>query len=57
MLTFFDAKITKSSGVVQGRCKARKFFWHNTVTYDDGSTDTADLTQKCKRKKRHKHHG
>jgi len=48
MLTKFDATISKSSKVVTARCKSSKFLWHNVVTYDDGSKDTADLTQACK---------
>jgi hypothetical protein len=47
MLTSFGAIINKSSKVVTARCKASKFLWHNKVTYDDGTTDTADLSQKC----------
>jgi hypothetical protein len=52
MITQFDANITKSSGVVRARCKAKKFLWKREVTYTDGSTDTATLSQKCKRKKK-----
>jgi hypothetical protein len=48
MLTKFDTTISKASKVVTARCKASKFLWHNKVTYDDGSTDVADLSQKCK---------
>jgi hypothetical protein len=51
MLTLFDATISKSSKVVSARCKAKKFLFHNVVTYDDGTTDTADLSQACKVKK------
>jgi hypothetical protein len=51
MLTSFGADISKSSKVVTARCKAKKFLWHNVVTYDDGTTDTADLSQSCKVKK------
>jgi hypothetical protein len=51
MLTRFDTTIERKTGVVLGRCKDKKFRFHNVVTYDDGTTDTADLTQKCKRKK------
>jgi hypothetical protein len=52
MITQFDTDITKSSGVVRARCKAKKFLWKREVTYTDGSTDTATLSQKCKRKKK-----
>ena len=51
MLTSFGAKISKGSKVVTGVCKASKFLWHNKVTYDDGSTDVADASQKCTVKK------
>jgi hypothetical protein len=51
MLTRFDTTIKKSSKVVVARCKAKNFLFHNVVTYDDGTTDTADLKQPCKRKK------
>jgi hypothetical protein len=51
MLTKFDALITKASKTVSARCKAKEFLWHNVVTYDDGTTDEADLSQKCKQKK------
>jgi hypothetical protein len=50
MLTSFDADISKKSKVVSANCKAKEFLWHNVVTYDDGTTDTADLSQPCKRK-------
>ena len=51
MLTKFDATISKKSKTVTARCKSSKFLWHNVVTYDDGSKDTADLSQSCKVKK------
>ena len=51
MLTRFDSTISKASKVVTARCKASKFLFHNVVTYDDGTKDTADLTQKCTVKK------
>ncbi len=50
MLTLFDSTISKSSKVVSGRCKAKKFLWKRTVTYDDGTKETVELSQKCKRK-------
>jgi hypothetical protein len=50
MITEFNAKITRSSKVVQARCKSRKFRWLRQVTYSDGSTETATLQQRCKRK-------
>jgi hypothetical protein len=54
MITQFNANITKSSGVVRARCKAKKFLWKREVTYEDSSTDTATLSQKCKKKKKKK---
>jgi hypothetical protein len=51
MLTSFNADISKGSKVVSAVCKAKKFLWHNVVTYDDGTTDTADTSQACKVKK------
>ena len=54
MITQFDTDITKSSGVVTARCKAKKFLWKREVTYADNSTDTATLSQKCKGKKKKK---
>jgi hypothetical protein len=54
MITEFNTNISKSSGVVRARCKAKKFLWRRVVTYDDGTTDTATLSQKCKKKKKKK---
>jgi hypothetical protein len=50
-LSLFNAKITKKSKTVVGRCKAKKFRWKATWVYDDGSSDTDTTSQKCKRKK------
>ncbi len=50
MITKFNANIEKKSKVATARCKAKKFLFLREVTYDDGSTETAELTQKCKRK-------
>ena len=50
MITKFNATITKSSGGVLARCKANRFLWQRRVTYNDGSTETAELEQKCSRK-------
>lgn len=51
MITSFGSTITKSSGAVLARCKAKKFLWQRRTTYNDGSMDTATTEQKCKRKK------
>jgi hypothetical protein len=51
MLTLFDTTIPKSTKGVLGRCKASKFYWRNDTTYDDGTTDSAELSQPCKQKK------
>jgi hypothetical protein len=52
MITQFDTDISKKSGVVLARCKAKKFFWKREVTYTDGTSETATLSQKCKGKKK-----
>lgn len=51
LLTSFNATIERDSKVVSARCKDKKFLWKRTVTYDDGTQDTAMTKQKCKRKK------
>jgi hypothetical protein len=53
-ITKFNATIEKGSGVVTARCKAKTFLWQRIVTYDDGSKETAELSQPCKRKKSNK---
>ncbi len=50
MITSFNATISKKSKVAQARCKSKKFLWQRIVTFDDLSTETVDLSQKCKRK-------
>jgi hypothetical protein len=50
-ITSFNAKIKKSSKVATARCKPKKFKTQRTVTYTDGSSETATETQKCKVKK------
>jgi hypothetical protein len=52
MITQFDTTIDKKSGVVRARCKSKKFLWKREVTYTDNTTDTATLSQKCKKKKK-----
>jgi hypothetical protein len=49
-ITKFNANIDKSSKVASARCKSKKIPFLRQVTYDDGSTETATLKQKCKRK-------
>lgn len=51
MITLFNANIDKSSGVILARCKSKTMKFQRVVTYDDGSQETVELTQKCKRKK------
>lgn len=51
-ITSFNATITKESGAVTARCKAKKFLFKREVTYDDGSTEMVDISQKCKKKKK-----
>jgi hypothetical protein len=52
MITKFNATVKKSSKVATARCKAKQFLFLREVTYDDGSKETAELTQPCKRKKK-----
>ena len=50
MITKFNATIERSTGVVLSRCKAKTIPFQRQVTYKDGSSETAETTQKCKRK-------
>ena len=50
LITEFNANITKKTKFATARCKSKKFLWHREVTYLDGSSETADLSQPCKRK-------
>ena len=50
MITKFNANIDKSSKATLGRCKDKTMTFQRKVTYADGSTETVDLAQKCKRK-------
>lgn len=50
MITKFNAKITKASKAVTARCKSKKMTFQREVTYHDGSKETVETTQKCKRK-------
>ena len=50
MITKFNANISKKSKAVLARCKNKTMTFQRRVTYADGSTETVDLTQKCKRK-------
>ena len=54
MITKFNATVTKSSKAVVGRCKDKTMTFQRKVTYADGSTETAETTQKCKQKKKRK---
>ena len=51
MITKFNAKIKRSTKVAKARCKVRKFRFLRAVTYDDGSVETVQKQQKCKRKR------
>ena len=44
--------VFKSSKAVLGRCKDKTMTFQRRVTYADGSTETAETTQTCKRKKK-----
>jgi len=50
MITKFNATLGKDSGVVTARCKAKKTQFLREVTYKDGTSETAELVDKCKRK-------
>lgn len=52
MITKFNATVEKRTKTVTARCKPKKFKALREVTYKDGSSETATLTQKCKRKKK-----
>ena len=57
MITEFNAKIKRSTGVVLARCKSKKFRWQRHVTYNDGSSATVTTKQRCKRRRgHHRHH-
>ena len=51
MITKFNATISKASKAVSARCKNKKFLFQRKVTYNDGSSETADLSVPCKQKK------
>jgi hypothetical protein len=51
MITKFNATIFKSSGSILSRCKSKTMTFQRKTTYADGSSETAETTQKCKRKK------
>jgi hypothetical protein len=51
MITKFNATIFKSSKAILTRCKTRNNVWQRVVVYDDGSSDTAETSQKCTVKK------
>ena len=50
MITEFNATITKKSKAVLARCKSKNMTFQRKVTYADGSSETAETSQKCKRK-------
>jgi len=52
MITKFNANIDKSSKSALARCKSKTMTFQRKVTYADGSSETAELTQKCKQKKK-----
>jgi len=53
MITKFNATITKQSKAILARCKSKTMTFQRKVTYADGSSETAETTQKCKQKKKH----
>ena len=50
MITKFEATLPKSSNVVYSNCKSKNMKFQRKVTYKDGTSETVDKTQKCKRK-------
>ena len=52
MITKFNATLGKDSGVITARCKSKTTRFLREVTYKDGTSETAELTDKCKRKKK-----
>jgi hypothetical protein len=50
MITEFNATISKKSKAVLARCKSKNMTFLRKVTYTDGSTETVETSQKCKRK-------
>lgn len=50
MITKFNATLDKSTGVVSARCKSKTIPYLREVTYKDGTSETAELTQNCKQK-------
>jgi hypothetical protein len=51
LITSFNAKLKKGSGVATARCKPKKFQFLRKVTYKDGTSETVKLSQKCTPKK------
>ena len=51
MISEFNATISKASKAVLARCKSKTMTYQRKVTYTDGSSETAEVTQKCKQKK------
>jgi hypothetical protein len=54
-ITKFNAKISKASKAVLGRCKNKTMTFQRDTTWADGSTSTSTTTQNCKQKKPKKH--
>jgi len=50
MLTGFNATINKSTKFATANCKSKTMTFQRKVTYADGSSETVETTQKCKRK-------
>lgn len=52
MISEFNATISKKSKAVLARCKSKSMTFERRVTYTDGSTETTEIDQSCKRKKK-----
>jgi hypothetical protein len=54
MITSFNATLDKSSGVAKVKCKPKTVSYQRDTVFKDGTTETSELTQKVKCKKKKK---
>ncbi|HEY8466388.1 MAG TPA: hypothetical protein VIL04_06270 [Solirubrobacterales bacterium] len=54
LITLFQAKIGKKTGIAMARCKQKQIKFKRTVTYGDGSSESVTSKQKCTVKKKRK---
>lgn len=48
--TLFGVTIRRKTGVVQARCRAKRFVWRATWTFEDNSRKRDTLRQRCRRR-------